>query len=38
MPWEEEKSLLCFVDLEKAFIRVPRDVVRWAMRKLNIDE
>ena len=27
-----------FVDLEKAFDRVPRDVVRWAMRKLNIDE
>ena len=27
-----------FVDLEKAFDRVPRDIVRWAMRKLNIDE
>ena len=27
-----------FVDLEKAFDRVPRDVVRWVMRKLNIDE
>ena len=27
-----------FVDLEKAFNRVPRDVVRWAMRKLNVDE
>ena len=27
-----------FVDLEKAFDRVPSDVVRLAMRKLNIDE
>ena len=24
--------------MEKAFDRVPRDVVRWATRKLNIDE
>ena len=27
-----------FVDLEKTFDRVPRDIVRWAMRKLNIDK
>ena len=27
-----------FVDLEKAFDRVPSDVVRLSMRKLNIDE
>ena len=27
-----------FVDLEKAFDRVPRSAVRWAMRKLNVDE
>ena len=27
-----------FVDLEKAFDRVPRDVVWWAMRKLGVDE
>ena len=24
--------------MEKAFDRVPRGVVRWAMRKLNVDE
>ena len=27
-----------YVDLEKAFDRVPRDVIWWAMRKLGIDE
>ena len=27
-----------FVDLEKAFDRVPRDVVWWAMRKLGVEE
>ena len=27
-----------FVDLEKAFDRVPREVVRWALRKLAVDE
>ena len=29
---------LAFVDLEKAFDRVPRQVLLWAMRKLGIDE
>ena len=26
-----------FVDLEKAFHRVPREVIRWAMRKLGVE-
>ena len=29
---------LAFVDLEKAFDRVPRKVIWWAMRKLGVDE
>jgi len=27
-----------FVDLEKAFDGVPREVIRWAMRKLGVEE
>ena len=27
-----------FMDLEKAFDGVPREVVRWALRKLGVDE
>ena len=27
-----------FVDLEKAFDRVPREVVRWALRQLGVEE
>ena len=36
IPWKKEYH--CFVDLEKAFNNVCRGVVRWAIRKLNVDE
>ena len=34
----KEKSCMCFVDLEKAFGRVPRKVLEWAMKKKGIPE
>ena len=34
----EGKLYFRFVDLEKAFDRVPREVIRWAMRKLEVEE
>ena len=33
-----EKSCVCFVDLKKAFYRVPRKVLEWALRKNGIPE
>jgi len=33
-----KKIYFGFVDLEKAFDRVPREVIRWAMRKLGVEE
>ena len=29
---------MCFVDMEKAFDRVPRKVMEWAMRKKDLPE
>ena len=36
---EKRKDLFfAFVDLERAFDRVPREVVRWALRQLGVEE
>ena len=35
---KKKKLYHAFVDLEKAFDRVPRKVIWWAMRKLGLDE
>ena len=35
---KKKKMYYAFVDLEKTFDRVPREVVRWALRKLGMDE
>ena len=35
---KKKKVYYAFVDLEMAFDRVPREVVRWALRKLGVDE
>ena len=34
----EKKLYMCFVDLEKAFDRVPRKVMEWALRKTELAE
>jgi len=37
--FEKKKDLwMAFVDLEKAFDRVPREVVWWALRSLGVEE
>ena len=33
-----KKLYFGFVDLEKAFDRVPREVISWAIRKLGVEE
>ena len=35
---KNRRLYLAFVDLEKAFDRVPRKVVKWALRKEGVDE
>ena len=35
---KNKKLYFAFVDLEKAFDRVPRKVIWWAMQKLGIEE
>ena len=35
---KNKKLYFAFVDLEKAFDRIPRKVIWWAMRKLGIEE
>ena len=34
----EKKLYMCFVDLEKAFDRVPRKVMEWTLRKKSLSE
>ena len=34
----EKKLYICFVDLEKAFDRVPKKVMKWALRKKSLPE
>ena len=34
----EKKLYMCFVDLEKAFDKVPRKVMEWALRKKSLPE
>ena len=35
---KKKKLYMCFVDIEKAFDRVPRKVMEWATRKKDLPE
>ena len=35
---KDKKLYMCFVDMEKAFDRMPRKVMEWAMRKEGLSE
>ena len=35
---KKKEIFFAFIDLEKAFDRVPREVLWWSMRKLGIQE
>ena len=35
---KKKKLYMCLVDIEKAFDRVPRKVMKWAMRKKSLPE
>ena len=35
---KKKKLYMCFVDIEKAFDRVPRKVMEWAMKKKSLPE
>ena len=35
---KKKELWMAFVDLEKAFDRVPREILWWSLRKLKVDE